>query len=176
MERADMAGGLRPIRRVVTGHDAKHVAKPLIDGPASNAKYPAAGIVSTLLWSTDRMPTDIAAGEGIEDLGARILGSAPPPNGSRFCVLDIAPGAPAVMHRTETLDYVLVLAGEIEMDMDHATLKLGPGDILIQRGTNHAWVNRSAAPARIAVVLMDAAPLGIGHAVTGMVSAGDDHR
>jgi hypothetical protein len=61
------------------------------------------------------------------------------------------------------------------MDMDHATVRLGPGDILIQRGTNHAWINRSAAPARIAVVLMDAAPLGIGHAVTGMVSAGEDH-
>ena len=158
------------IRRVVTGHDAQHVARALIDGPATNAKYPGAGIVSTLMWSTDGMPADIAIGAEVEDLGARALGTAPPPNGTRFAVLDFPPGNPPIMHRTETLDYVVVLSGEIDMDMDDSTVRLKAGDVLIQRGTNHSWVNRSTERARIAVVLMDAKPLGIGHAATGTVS------
>jgi len=57
-----------------------------------------------------------------------------------------------------------MLSGEIEMDMDDSTVKLRAGDIMVQRGTNHAWVNRSKAPARLAIVLLDAQPLGIGHA------------
>ena len=160
------------IRRVVTGHDAGQVARVLTDGPATNAKYPGAGIVSTLIWSTDRTPADIAVGEGVEDMGARILGSAPPPNGTRFAVIDFPPGNPPIMHRTETLDYVVVLSGEIDMDMDASTVKLKAGDVMVQRGTNHSWVNRGTERARLAVVLIDATPLGIGHPVSGAVSAG----
>ena len=118
------------------------------------------------------MPVDIAVGEKMEDMGARILGTAPPPNGSRFCVIDFPAGAPGTMHRTETIDYVLVLSGEIEMDMDNSTVKLKAGDILVQRGTNHSWVNRSTQPARVAFVLIDAQPLGLGHPVTGGASPG----
>jgi quercetin dioxygenase-like cupin family protein len=163
-----------PIRRVITGHDAKGVAKVLIDDFATNAKpsrRPGGG-KSTLIWSSDRMPIDIAIGEKVEDMGARILGTAPPPNGARFCVIDFPAGAPGTMHRTETIDYVLVLSGEIEMDMDDSTVKLKAGDILIQRGTNHSWVNRSTQPARVAFVLIDAQPLGIGHPVTGSSNPG----
>ena len=75
------------------------------------------------------------------------------------------------MHRTETIDYVIVIEGEIEMDMDNSTVKLKAGDIMIQRGTNHAWANRSGKPARVAFVLVDAEPLGIGKPVLGMASA-----
>jgi uncharacterized cupin superfamily protein len=71
------------------------------------------------------------------------------------------------MHRTETIDYVIVIAGEIDMDMDEETVHLRAGDVMVQRGTNHAWVNRGTVPARLAFVLVDAAPLGIGHPVTG---------
>ena len=71
------------------------------------------------------------------------------------------------MHRTETVDYVLVLSGEIDMETDDSTISLKAGDILVQRGTNHAWVNRGTEPARVAFVLIDAKPLGIGHPVTG---------
>ena len=163
-----------PIRRVITGHDANGVAKVLIDDFASNAKPSRrlGGGKSTLVWCSDRMPLDMAIGEKIEDMGARILGTAPPPNGTRFCVIDFPAGAPGTMHRTETVDYVLVLAGEIEMDMDQSTVKLKAGDILIQRGTNHSWVNRSDKAARVAFVLIDAQPLGIGHPVTGTASPG----
>jgi quercetin dioxygenase-like cupin family protein len=160
-----------PIRRVVTGHDAKNVAKVLIDGPASNAKFPPSGAVSTLMWITDRNPADIAVGEKAEDMGARIVGTAPPANGTRFCVIDFPAGSEPHMHRTETIDYVIVLDGEIEMDMDDSTVKLKAGDILIQRGTNHAWANRSSKPARVAFVLVDGQPLGIGKPVLGAASA-----
>ncbi len=153
------------IRRVVTGHDENTVAKVIIDGSATNEKYPDAGMISTLMWCSDAMPADIAIGSSIEDLGNRTLGSAPPVNGTRFAILDFPPGNTAVTHRTETLDYVIVLEGEIEMDMDYSTVKLKTGDLLIQRGTNHTWMNRSQQRARIAVVLVDAKPLGIGAAL-----------
>jgi mannose-6-phosphate isomerase-like protein (cupin superfamily) len=154
---------LPPIRRVVTGHDANGVAKVLIDAPAANVRSSRPGSASTLMWSTDEMPVDIAIGEDVEDCGARKLGTAPPANGTRFTINDIPPGRPGLMHRTETVDYAIVLAGEIDMVMDDSTVTLRTGDVVIQRGTNHSWVNRGTQPVRIAFVLIDAKPLGIGH-------------
>ena len=168
----DERPNLPPIRRVVTGHDAKKVAKVMIDAPATNRKFPRPGSVSTLVWATDTMPADIAIGESFEDMGARVLGTAPPPNGTRFAINDIPPGHPGVMHRTETIDYAIVLAGEIDMDMDASSIKLKAGDVVVQRGTNHAWVNRGTKVARIAFILIDAKPLGIGHPITGAATAG----
>jgi quercetin dioxygenase-like cupin family protein len=159
-----MSVELPPIRRVVTGHDANGVAKVLIDGPATNVRSSRPGSASTLLWSSDETPADIAIGENAEDLGARILGTAPPANGTRFTINDIPPGRPGLMHRTETLDYAIVLAGELDMVMDNdSTVTLKTGDVVIQRGTNHSWVNRGTEPARVAFVLIDAKPLGIGN-------------
>jgi quercetin dioxygenase-like cupin family protein len=106
-------------------------------------------------------------------MGARILGTAPPARGTRFAVIDFPPGNHPHMHRTETVDYVIVIEGEIEMDMDDSTVKLKQGDIMIQRGTNHAWANRSDRRARVAFVLVDAEPLGIGNPVVGSASAGE---
>lgn len=159
------------IRRIITGHNAANIAKVLIDAPAGNAKYPAPGTVSTLIWSTDSCPAKVPVGIDAEDMGARILGTAPPAHGSRFAVIDFPPGNTPHTHRTETLDYVIVIEGEIEMDMDDSTVKMKAGDIMVQRGTNHAWANRSAARARVAFVLMDAEPLGIGKPVVGTSNA-----
>src|ERR1041384_1754312 len=159
-----------PIRRIVTGHDTHHVAQVVMDGAATNWKSSSPGTVSTLIWSTDRTPADISIGETIEDLGARILGTAPFANGTRFAVIDFPPGNTGRMHRIETIDYVIVIAGEIDMDMDDSTVHLRAGDVMVQRGTNHAWVNRGTVPALLAFVLIDAAPLGIGHPVTGGAS------
>ena len=166
---------LPPIRRIVTGHDAHNVTKVIFDGSAANTKYSPSGNVSTMIWCTDGAPADIAIGEQVEDLGARILGTAPPTNGTRFAVIDFPPGNKPVMHRTETVDYVICLAGEIDMDMDRSTVKLRAGDVMVQRGTNHAWANRGSAPARVAFVLIDAKPLGIGHPVTGTANAASSH-
>ena len=159
-----------PIRRVVTGHDGNNVAKVLIDSAATNHKSSSPGTVSTLIWTTDAAPADIAVGDKIEDYGARILGTAPPPKGTRFTVIDFPPGNSGRMHRTETIDYVIVIAGEIDMDMDDSTVHLRAGDVMVQRGTNHAWINRGTERARVAFVLVDATPLGIGHPVVGGAS------
>src|SRR6266540_1553544 len=157
-----------PIRRIVTGHDDANVAKVIFDGPATNVKPPSpAGHLSTLIWCTDRTPAAIGVGEHIEDTGARVLGTPPPARGTRFAVIDFPPGNTPHMHRTETIDYVLVLEGEIEMDMDDSVVKLKAGDVMVQRGTNHAWANRGGRRARVAFVLIDAEPMGIGKPVLG---------
>ena len=160
-----------PIRRVVTGHDEARVAKVLIDAPATNAKFPSPGTVSTMIWCTEGAPAAIPVGEAPEDMGARIIGTAPPPKGTRFAVIDFPPGNAPHMHRTETIDYVIVLEGEIDMDMDQSTVRLKAGDVMVQRGTNHAWANRGSARARVAFVLIDAEPLGIGQPVLGRANA-----
>jgi naringenin degradation protein FdeH len=157
--------GSPSIRRVVTGHDAKGVAKILIDAPATNSRRSKSGGRSTLVWCTDRAPADNAAGEDAEDMGARVLGTPPPANGTRFTVNDIPPGRAGPMHRTDTVDYVIVLSGELEMRLDDSAVRLKAGDVVVQRGTNHAWVNAGTEPARVAFVLVDARPLGIGRPV-----------
>lgn len=145
-----------PIRRIVTGHDAAGKAIVVSDGNATNIKRPDDKVSSTLMWVTDQAPSDLLA-EG--DAGARIVGTAPPEGGTRFAVLDIQPGNTFHgQHRTDTVDYVICLLGEVEMALDDEVVKMKSGDIMIQRGTNHAWMNRSAAPARIAFVLIDALP------------------
>ena len=153
----------KPIRRVVTGHDGKNVAKVIREGDAANTKTPREGVASTLMWCTDAMPADIGIGADAEDMGARILGTAPPENGTRFIVMEFAAGIASEMHRTETIDYIAVLDGEIDMDIDDDTVHMKAGDVMVQRGTNHAWCNRGDAPARVAFVLIDAQPLGIGN-------------
>ncbi len=163
-----------PIRRIVTGHDTDEVAKIISDGPATNAKYPDPGLVSTLVWCTDETPADIAIGLDAEDMGARKLGTPPPAGGSRFAVIDFPPDGPAVMHRTETIDYVIVISGEIDMKTDDQTVSMKAGDVMVQRGTNHAWINRGTERARLAFVLIDAKPLGIGKAIAAGVTAARD--
>ena len=92
-------------------------------------------------------------------MGERKLGIAPPPGGTRFSVVEIQPGNAPYLHRTDSLDYVICLQGEVEMQLDDgASVKLAAGDVLVQRGTNHAWLNRGSAPCRLAVVLIDGKP------------------
>ncbi len=165
---------MKPVRRVVTGHRAgKGVV--LFDGAAPNARLrEASGLVSTLVWVTDQTPADIG-GEG--DRAARDVGVPPPPSGSIFRVVDFPPeqgarsreailremGVAAAgaarhpgMHRTRSVDYAVVLEGEIDMLLEQSEVHLQAGDVLVQQGTDHAWVNRGDAPCRIAFVLIDA--------------------
>jgi quercetin dioxygenase-like cupin family protein len=161
-----------PIRRVVTGHNADNVAVVLMDEYATNVDRLPHG-VRTLLWSTQRMPCDISVGEDIEDEGDRKLGTQPPRDGTRFTINDIPPGYSGPLHRTESLDYAVVLTGDIDMQLDDGcTVSLRPGDVVIQRGTNHSWINRGTTWGRILFVLIDAKPLGIGHAVAGSTTVG----
>jgi len=169
----------RPTRRVVTGHDASGQATVLIDGVAPNAKLrKATGLTSTLLWVTDGSPAD---NSGSADAADRDIGVAPPARGSIFRMVDFPPaseagavdnaamlremGIPgpahadprhATMHRTRSVDYAVVIEGEIDMLLDDSEVHLRAGDVLVQRGTNHAWVNRGTESCRIAFVLIDA--------------------
>jgi quercetin dioxygenase-like cupin family protein len=143
------------IRRIVTGHDASGKAVVWMDGPATNHKFSNEYTSSTLMWVTDDTPADFTTDV---DAGQRILGTPPPANGTRFTIMELQPGNPPRMHRTDTIDYVICLQGEVEMDLDDTTVKMKAGDVMIQRGTNHAWANRSDAPARIAFVLIDGEP------------------
>lgn len=165
---------MKPVRRVVTGHrDGKAVV--LYDSAAPNQRLrQASGLVSTLIWVTDETPADICASA---DRAARDIGVPPPAGGSIFRVVDFPPESGARsreailtemgvgdhggarhhgMHRTRSVDYAIVLEGEIDMLLDEGEVHLEAGDVLVQQGTNHAWVNRGAAPCRIAFVLIDA--------------------
>lgn len=155
-------------RRIVTRHDASGQSTIWLDSDASNHKFPSEKISSTLMWSTETIPTDIF---GKTDEGGRILGSAPPAGGSRFTMMEFQPGNEANLHRTDTIDYVICIEGEIDMFLDEKQfVTLKAGDVLIQRGTNHAWANRSNKPCRLAVILLDALPKREG-SISGLVSA-----
>jgi mannose-6-phosphate isomerase-like protein (cupin superfamily) len=168
------------VRRVVTSHEADGKAVVLLDGvPAKIREQAENGIKSWLLWTTDATPADIS---GSQDRGDRTIGIPPPPGGSVFRIVDFhsfddsklpldhmtrsigadhapakgwAPRHPA-MHRTRSVDYAIVLSGEIDMLLDDSEVHLKAGDVLVQQGTNHAWVNRGTEPCRIAFVLIDA--------------------
>jgi naringenin degradation protein FdeH len=159
---------LPKFRRIVTKHDAEGQPTIWFDGDASNHKFPTEKISSTLMWSTETTPTEIF---GTADEGERILGSAPPPGGSRFTMMEFQPGNGANLHRTDTIDYVICIDGEIDMFLDEKQfITMKAGDVLIQRGTNHAWANRSNKPCRLAVILLDALPKREG-SISGLVSA-----
>ena len=146
----------KKIRRIVTGHNDNGQSMVWKDGFAGNVKSPTADITSTLLWSSDEMPIDFLNNE---DYGDRILGTAPPENGIRFTILEMAPhSTKSIMHRTDTLDYVVCIEGEMIHHLDKETVTLKPGDVIIQRGTNHCWENRGDVPARVVVVLVDGKP------------------
>ena len=146
--------GVRSTRRVVTGHDASGKAVVLFDGAASNVKLrEASGLTSTLLWVTDESPAEIS---GTLDRAEREIGVAPPADGTIFRIVDFPPTGAGLMHRTRSIDYAVVLEGEIDMLLEDSVVHLRAGDVLVQRGTAHAWVNRGAANCRIAFVLLDA--------------------
>ncbi len=139
------------IRRVVTGHDENGKAIIARDGNMTNVKVMPSGHKGCVMWITDNSP---AAVSGDEDPALRDMGIAPPAKGSVLRILELAPGK-AFMHRTDTLDYCIVLKGECTMKLDDDDeVSLAAGDILIQRGTWHGWENRGDTPCRLAFILM----------------------
>lgn len=178
-----------PVRRIVTGHDAQGRAIIQEEGPVPRVQRIGGetGPLFHEVWNTTATPAPIDAASGEpEEAGIRL---APPTNGTRIRVLDIPPegdqlegiseaerrahfaevGAAdavadsnrhAYMHRTETIDYGIVLDGEITLVMDEGETLCRAGDIIVQRGTNHGWANRSNANCRIAFVLIDGRYIG----------------
>ena len=173
---------LEPVRRVVTGHDASGRAVIASDGLPPRVVELAAvpGTIFHEIWSTDSVPSRVDNGP---DPTVGELRLAPPPGGTRIRVVDIPPdsvqdavspeeaaaafaemggseahgagGPHALMHRTESVDYGIVLAGEVWLVVEDGETRLQPGDVVVQRGTNHAWSNRTEATARMAFVLID---------------------
>ena len=177
-----MSAELPPIRRVVTGDDASGKSRVIEDAPAKSIKTVAErpGYRAVNVWRTTEAPPLIGAEESV----GQHKGILPPANGTILRIIDFPPepqdeaelrrqldstfggiykdaahdrrpGKHPGMHRTETVDYAIVLEGEIWAVMDEGETLMRAGDVLIQRGTNHAWANRSGATARIAFVLID---------------------
>ena len=141
------------VRRIVTGLNESGQSAVWIDGLATNAVSRRPGHQSRLIWVTDETPALIV---GDSDEGARDIGRPTPSNGTIFRVIEIAPGCAAEMHRTETIDYLVVISGEMDMELESSTVHLTAGDVIVQRGTLHNWVNNGTEPCRIAAVLIDA--------------------
>ena len=142
------------VRRVVTANDANGNAKVWIDDTAGNTRNPRPGVSTVLVWSTDSTPADVT---GNEDLGARKVDRPPSYRGTLFRMIEFAPGNEYDMHITPTIDYALVMKGEIDMDFpDGSSVHLKEGDALVQRATLHNWANRGTEPCVIAFILIDA--------------------
>ena len=172
------------VRRVLTGHNADNKSYIMEDGPAPNhvEMGSMAGLLVTDIWETTTMPAD---NSGSADNAARPIRLEPPPNGTICRVVEFPPDSTwknnasglegfdsigaghavssdsddPMMHVTTTTDYAIVLEGEVWAVMDEGETCLKAGDILVQRGTMHSWSVRTDQTARVAFVLVDAAPL-----------------
>lgn len=146
------------VRRVVTGHDGDGRARVIIDEMTPNTATLRQGANAALVWTTEGLPI---CNDGDEDESLRKVGTAVE-EGTVFRVIDYSPGVTPRMHRTESIDYAVVMSGEIWMQLDDGEeVQLRAGDVLVQRGTIHNWVNRSDEICRIAFVLIAATPVAV---------------
>jgi mannose-6-phosphate isomerase-like protein (cupin superfamily) len=172
----------QPVRRIVTGHDAAGRSNITFEGDAPNIMdmpgWPGARI--TELWVTREIPVD---NDGMEDRAARPIRHDPDESGTIFRTVEVPPEKPGVvadtaavfaqmgsthvpdakdraqhatMHVTDSVDYLIVISGEMHMLMEDGEVLLRQGDCIVQRGTKHAWVNRSGKPCLIGAVLVQA--------------------
>ena len=144
------------VRRVVTSHDDKGRAVVAIDEVSPDVVSVRPGCTFANIWSTEGFPID---NNGLTDTAKEITGTTRA-NGTVFRVIEYGPGVAPRNHRTDSIDYAIVLSGEIDMELDDGkVVTLHAGDVLVQRGTIHNWVNRSSAPCVVAFVLIDAKPV-----------------
>lgn len=169
------------VRRVVLGLNAADRAIVLFDSSVPlKAQGPGRPLLAHL-WITEGSP---AALSGQDDLGLKPIGFLPPAGGTKLGVVEFPPTRPEVdaklptdfmmkvvgegaptkglppqhpmMHRTRTVDYAVIISGEIDLMLDDTVLHLTAGDVVVQQATNHAWVNREQRPCRILFILVDA--------------------
>lgn len=181
------------VRRVVTATNDVGQSYFLLDGPAGNVlEQPGRGLTFHELWVTDG---PLANNEGVEDAAAGPVIHHPPNGGSRIRIVEFLPDEQRMagqsgadfaaidasnrlvgdtaddgMHRNDTVDYNIVLSGEIYARTDLGEVLLRAGDVLIQRGTNHTWHNRSSEPCVFASILVSAEPLRV-HSHAGSATA-----
>jgi quercetin dioxygenase-like cupin family protein len=144
------------IRRVVTGHNETGRAKVEIDEMATNVISNRPGASSCVVWSTKGFPVD---NDGFAD-PTKASFKTTVDNGTVFRIVRYEPGVTPRNHRTDSIDYAVVISGAIEMELDDGVIvKLKAGDVLVQRGTIHNWVNRGTEPCVVAFVLISAKPV-----------------
>ena len=153
------------LRRVITGHDANGKATVIIDEMAKNITSGRPNQAAVVVWTTDTSP---ASNDGDFDGSTRKTGTTYP-GGSVFRVVEFSPGVAPRNHRTDSIDYAVVMSGEIDMDLDGTVVRLKAGDVLVQRGTIHNWINRGTEPCVIAFALIDAKPVSAGGKVLNAV-------
>lgn len=146
------------IRRVVTGHDSQGRAKVLIDEPVKNVGSQRPGALYGVIWSSEGFPVN---NDGDEDPSPKKIGTTIP-NGTVFRIVSFGPGVTPRNHRTNSIDYAVVMSGEIDMELDGTSVHLKAGDVLVQRGTIHNWVNKGSEPCVIAFTLISAKPVMAG--------------
>jgi mannose-6-phosphate isomerase-like protein (cupin superfamily) len=180
---------VRPVRRIVTGHDAQGRATLISDARCPHVRTSPArgGVAYTNIWQTDRMPVPI---HGSTDPVTLAMNLEPQPGGSNLRFVEFEPESPTLnqadpvaaraafaamggaghaltqgpdakhpwMHRTKSVDYGIVISGEITLILDDGEVVMRPGDVCIQRGTNHAWANRGKDNCVICFVLIDGDP------------------
>jgi len=146
------------LRRVVTGHDDNGRAVVKIDEVSKNLVSGRPGQSACVVWTTESFPVDNTADidEGLRQVGTTLN------NGTVFRVAEFAPGVAPRNHQTDSIDYAVVMSGEIDMELDDTVVHLKAGDVVVQRGTIHNWVNRGTEPCVMAFVLIDAKPVDVG--------------
>jgi len=147
------------VRRVVTGHDGSGRAVVKIDEVAQNVRSGRPGHESCDIWATQSFPVDNTG----DDDPARATRGTTVPNGSVLRVIRYEPGVAPRSHRTDSIDYAIILAGEIDMELEgNDAVHLKAGDVVVQRGTIHNWINNGTEACTIAFVLIDAKPVEVG--------------
>jgi quercetin dioxygenase-like cupin family protein len=145
--------GLPPVQRVVTGHDARARAVFKSEDVTPTKMIPSGDASFLLVWTTPTVPAD----NNDESDGRTRNAGLTLNQGSVIRVVDMLPGMASPMHRTNSIDYGIVLEGEIELELDDGAKRtIGQGGIIVQRGTNHLWRNTSAKVCRIAFILIEA--------------------
>jgi len=153
------------VRRVITGHDKNGKATVMIDETVTSTAESRPGANPKVIWTTEGFP---ANNDGDTDESTRKTGTTLA-NGTVFRVISFAPGVSPRNHRTDSIDYAVVISGEIDMDLDGETVRLRAGDVLVQRGTIHNWFNRGTEPCVIAFVLISATPVTAGGKVLNAI-------
>lgn len=146
---------MKPLRRVVAGLDSNGRSCVMIDGPSN-----------MVIWSTDGA---VADNSGTADAGGRPFDF--PTGGTRLIFSDFAPGFKSPVHATDTIDYVVVVSGEVVFATETGETVLKAGDVVVDRGIVHAWRNDSKMPARIVSVLCPSLPVGNGATMSGTPGA-----
>lgn len=142
------------VRRIVTAQDSSGRSRVGSDGVTASQPGKMQSDISVAdIWNSERMPPPLDG----PDPTTKPFPMLPSAGGAIFRILELAPGTAPRLHKTETIDYIVVLAGTVTMLLEDGTeVSMTPHDVMIQRATVHGWANRGAEPARFATVVIDA--------------------